>query len=78
MFDWKSMSVNVLIAYVVSWGLFFIGLPFISAILGKIVGSVITYALSWVIFVGIIAFAERDVLAHIGQIIGMAKNIVQL
>jgi hypothetical protein len=75
-FDWKSLATSVVIAYVVSWGLFFIGLPFISAILGKIVGSVITYALSWVIFVVIIGIAERDMLARISQMLMFAKNIV--
>ena len=78
MFDWKSLATSVVIAYVVSWGLFFIGLPFISSILGKIAGPVVAYALSWVIFVVIIGIAERDMFAYIGQIIGMAKNIVQL
>ncbi len=75
-FDWKSLATSVAIAYIVSWGLFFIALPFISSILGKIVGPVITYALSWVIFVVIIGIAERDMLARISQMLTFAKNIV--
>ena len=78
MFDWKSLATSVVIAYVVSWGLFFIALPFIASILGKIVGSVVTYALSWVIFVVILGIAERDMLSRISQMIGFARNIVQV
>jgi protein-S-isoprenylcysteine O-methyltransferase Ste14 len=76
MFDWKSLATSVVIAYVVSWVLFFIALPFISSILGKIVGSIITYALSWTIFVIIIGIAERDMLARLSQMFAFAKNII--
>jgi hypothetical protein len=76
MFDWKSLATSVVIAYVVSWGLFFIGLPFISSILGKIVGSVVAYALSWIIFFVIIGIAERDMLARASQMLAFAKNII--
>ena len=76
MFDWKSLATSVVIAYVVSWGLFFIALPFVSAILGKIVGSVVTYALSWVVFFVIIGIAERDMLARLSQMLAFAKNII--
>jgi hypothetical protein len=75
-FDWKSLATSVVIAYVVSWGLFFIGLPIISGILGKIVGPVVTYALSWVIFIVIIGIAERDMLARISQTLTFARNII--
>ena len=78
MFDWKSLASSVVIAYVVSWGLFFIAVPFVSSVLGKIVGSVVTYALSWVIFVVILGIAERDMLSRISQMIGFARNIVQV
>lgn len=78
MFDWKSLATSVVIAYVVSWGLFFIALPFISSILGKIVGSVVTYALAWIIFFVILGIAERDMLSRISQMIGFARNIVQV
>lgn len=76
MFDWKSLATSVVIAYVVSWGLFFIALPFVSSILGKILGSVVTYALSWLVFVVIIGIAERDMLARVSQMLAFAKNII--
>jgi hypothetical protein len=75
MFDWKRMSVNVITAYVVSWAVFFIFLQLSTSILGKIIGTIVLYTFSWILFVGIIAFAERDMLARASQIIGMAKNI---
>jgi hypothetical protein len=76
--DLKSLTINLVIAYVISWGLFFLCLPFATGILGKMVGSVVLYAISWLVFIGVIAFFERDTIAYLSQLAGLAKNIVQL
>jgi hypothetical protein len=52
--DWKKLTVNVIIGYIVSWLYFFITLPLFQILFGKALGKVavagINYGLSWIVW----------------------------
>lgn len=43
----KSLSINTVIAYAISWTYFFISLPFITKAFGVIQGTTVNYIISW-------------------------------
>jgi hypothetical protein len=57
--DILRLSSYALIGYIVSWMYFFISLPFIVQIFGKIKGSAINYGISWIIMIVIVYILQK-------------------
>ncbi len=53
-FNLKEISLTVILSYLVTWGFFFLTLPFFIKIAGKVAGPVINYIISWILMVGIV------------------------
>lgn len=51
MFDWKKLTINALIAYIASWGYFFISLQLVTRIFGKAKGTALNYGISWIVMI---------------------------
>lgn len=49
--DWKNLTVNGIIGYIISWTYFFITLNTFQKVFGKINGTVINYSASWLIWI---------------------------
>jgi hypothetical protein len=49
--DWKKFTVNAIIAYMVSWGYFFLSMVFVRRVLGKVNGVIVNYFISWGIMI---------------------------
>lgn len=56
--DIKKLSFNTLMAYLISWGYFFISLPFVTKVLGIVRGTTINYLISWGIMLVAIYFLQ--------------------
>lgn len=56
--DIKKLSMNTVIAYIISWGYFFITLPYITKMLGIVRGTTINYLISWGIMMVSIYFLQ--------------------
>ncbi len=54
MFDWKKLTINVLIAYIASWGYFFITLRLVTRIFGRARGTALNYFISWGIMIAVL------------------------
>lgn len=52
--DIKKLSVNTIIAYVISWGYFFLSLPFMTKLVGIARATTLNYLISWGIMISII------------------------
>lgn len=57
-FDWKKFTINVIIGYIISWLYFFISLPSLQSIFGKVTGSIINYSISVVVLIMVIYFLQ--------------------
>lgn len=47
MYDWKKLTLNVIVAYAISWAYFFLTLTLSHTMFGKVNGTLINYMLSW-------------------------------
>ena len=57
--DVKKLSINTIIAYIISWGYFLITLPYIKNIMGNVRGTTINYFISWSIMIVAIYFLQK-------------------
>lgn len=51
--DWSRLGLGVILGYAISWVYFFLTLPFLMKLLGKINGTIINYGLSWLVWIGV-------------------------
>ena len=54
-----EIATNVGISYFIAWAFFFVTLPLFVSIFGKVKGSVVAYAVSWLFMLGLIWFIEN-------------------
>lgn len=52
--DIKKLSINTIIAYVISWGYFFLSLPFMRKHIGIARAATVNYFISWGLMISII------------------------
>jgi hypothetical protein len=57
--DWKNLTENAIIGYVLSWIFFFITLNTFQKVFGKINGTVINYSASYLVWVIIIYILNK-------------------
>ena len=50
MIDWKKIAVGAALGSLVCWVYFFISLPFITRIFGKVNGIFINYIIGWLVW----------------------------
>lgn len=51
--DWSRLGLGVILGYAISWVYFFLTLPFLMKLLGKINGTIINYGLSWLVWIAV-------------------------
>jgi hypothetical protein len=49
--SWPKLGLGIILGYAVSWVYFFLTLPILMKLLGKINGTIINYGLSWLIWI---------------------------
>jgi hypothetical protein len=49
--DWRSLTINALIGYVISWLYFFMALPIFQTLFGKVKGTAVNYGVSWIVWI---------------------------
>lgn len=49
--EWSELTISIILGYAISWAYFFITLPLMINIFGKINGSIINYGISWIIWI---------------------------
>lgn len=49
--DWSRLGLGVILGYGISWVYFFLTLPFLMKLLGKVNGTIINYGLSWLVWI---------------------------
>lgn len=49
--DWRSLTINALIGYVISWLYFFMALPVFQTLFGKTRGTAVNYGVSWIVWI---------------------------
>lgn len=54
-----TMSTYALIGFILSWVYFFISLPLVVRIFGKVKGATINYGISWVVMVAVIYVLQK-------------------
>ena len=54
MIDWKKLTINVLLAYIVSWIYFAVTLRIFTTMLGKVNGIFVNYILSWGLMIAVL------------------------
>ncbi len=57
--DWKNLTINGIIGYVLAWMYFFITLNTFQKVFGKINGTVINYSTSYLVWVIIIYILNK-------------------
>jgi hypothetical protein len=57
--DWKNLTENAIIGYILSWIFFFITLNTFQKVFGKINGTVINYSASYLVWVIIIYILNK-------------------
>lgn len=51
--DWSRLGLGVILGYAISWVYFFLTLPFLMKLLGKVNGTIINYGLSWLVWIAV-------------------------
>ena len=51
MIDWKSLTINAIIGYVITWTYFLLTVKYFQNIFGKINGAFINYSISWILWI---------------------------
>jgi hypothetical protein len=49
--NWPRLTIGFILGYAISWVYFFLSLPIIIKLLGKVNGTIINYGLSWIIWI---------------------------
>ena len=49
--DWTELTISVILGYAISWVYFFLTLPIMMKIFGKINGAIINYGVSWIVWI---------------------------
>ena len=49
--DWTELTVSIIIGYAISWAYFFLTLPIMIKFIGKIVGPIVNYGISWIVWI---------------------------
>lgn len=49
--SWPKIGLGIILGYAVSWVYFFLTLPILIHLLGKINGTIINYGLSWLVWI---------------------------
>jgi hypothetical protein len=49
--DWSRLTVGFFLGYAISWVYFFLSLPILMKLLGKVNGTIINYGLSWLVWI---------------------------
>jgi hypothetical protein len=57
--DWKSLTVNAIIGYVLAWVYFFITLNTFQKVFGKINGAVINYSMSYLVWILVVFIISK-------------------
>lgn len=57
--DWKNLTINGIIGYVLAWIYFFITLNTFQKVFGKINGAIINYSTSYIIWIIIIFILNK-------------------
>jgi hypothetical protein len=57
--DWKNITINSIIGYVLIWVYFFITLNTFQKVFGKINGTVINYIASWLVLIIIVFILNK-------------------
>ncbi len=54
--DWKKLTVNVVIGYVVSWAFTFVAYFMLKGFIGKVKAAFVSYVASWPVWIGATIF----------------------
>jgi hypothetical protein len=57
--NWSRLGLGVILGYAISWVYFFLTLPFLMKLLGKINGTIINYGLSWLVWI-VVTYATHS------------------
>ena len=57
--DWSRLGLGVILGYAISWVYFFLTLPFLMKLLGKVNGTIINYGLSWLVWI-VVTYATHS------------------
>lgn len=49
--NWTKLGLGVILGYAISWIYFFLTLPILIKLLGKVNGTIINYGLSWIVWI---------------------------
>jgi hypothetical protein len=49
--NWTKLGLGVILGYAISWAYFFLTLPILIKLLGKVNGTIINYGLSWIVWI---------------------------
>ncbi len=49
--DWSRLGLGVILGYAISWVYFFLSLPLLMKIMGKVNGTIINYGISWLVWI---------------------------
>ena len=58
-FDWKSLTTNVLLGYILSWVYFTIAFYLLYKVIGKVKSAFFAYATSWVVWIVASALLQK-------------------
>jgi hypothetical protein len=57
--DWTELTVSVIIGYAISWAYFFLTLPLMIKLIGKITGSIVNYGISWIVWIAVTIIIKK-------------------
>lgn len=60
--DWSKLGLGIILGYAISWVYFFLTLPILIKLLGKINGTIINYGLSWLLWIIVTYIIHSSVL----------------